>query len=146
MTAYSTILTRVQGNLSNGIWPQSRSDHYFIFCVGQSLIKINAFMAWAVHNDVLIKPLFGKYKGQTERSFIARMDKIDRIQPWLMAEESILLIGSCNRNGQPRATLKYLATGKRVGLGYMRNVSRETALKQDSWTYCPVTKCYFVCA
>lgn len=146
MNDYSALLSRVNDNLSSGIWPQSRSDCYFIFCVGQSLIKINAFVAWAVHHDVRVKPLIGKYKGVSERSFIANTAELARIRPWIEAEESILLIGTCNRHGEPRATLKYLATGKRVPLGYMRNVPRKEALKHDSWTFCPVTKCYFVCS
>lgn len=146
MNAYTALMHRVQQNAGGGIWPHSSAHQYFIFCVGQSIVKSNAFMTFALHQDIGMKPLFGQYKGQPERSFIANLKDYDAIAPWLQAEESILLIGSSNTKGQPKATLRYLATGEEVPMGRLRQVTREEALAEDSWTLCPLTKCYYVCS
>lgn len=136
---------RVRQNLTSGIWARSLSARYFVFCVGQSIHKQKAFIAFAYTSGIGIKPLFGSYKGQAEQSFIADMKDYDQIEPWLEAEESILLIGSCNSENQPTATLRYLATGEDVPIGRMVPVRREEALSQDSWTYDPFQKVYFTC-
>lgn len=138
---------RVRENMrkSSGVWARSSSDCYFIFCVGQSIIKQKAFMSFAYHGNIGIKPLIGSYKGQTEQSFIANLDDYDRIAPWLEAEESILLLGACNSDNQPEATLKFLATGQLECLGYLTLVPRDVAFAEECWTLDPFTKSYYIC-
>lgn len=145
MNAYQSLMNNVRRAAGGGIWPHSSANHYFIFCVGQSLVKVNAFMSWAANNDIGVKPLFGKYKGQSERSFIANWDSYGDIKPWLKAEESILILGASNTKGQPIARLHYLSTGEEVPMGRMVQVTRDEAMAQDSWTICPLTKCYYIC-
>lgn len=138
------VMERVRANAGSGIWPHSRPNQYFIFCVGQDPIKINAFMSWAYHNDISIKPLVGHYNGQPERSFIVDQKNYDAIRPWLKNEESVLLIGRVGRSGNPTAVLYYLKTDQEIDLGELRHVSREEAHSRPSWSYDPLTKCYFV--
>jgi hypothetical protein len=102
-------------------------------------------MAFAVSNDIGVKPLFGKYKGQSERSFIANWSNFETIKPWLEAEESILILGRSNTNGEPIARLHYLSTGESVPMGRMVQVTRDEALAEESWTFCPLNKAYYVC-
>ncbi len=143
--SYDVLISRASERASGGIWPHSSANHYFIFCVGQSLVKVNAFMSWAVNHDVRVKPLYGKYRGQQERSFIANLDDLAIIRPWLVKEESILLVGQSDKHGHPKATLEYLATGVQEELGRLVQVPRDVAIAQDSWTFCPLMKVYYVC-
>lgn len=138
---------RVRENMaaSGGIWHRSSNKKYFIYCVGQSLIKQKAFMSWAYSNDIGVKPLFGCYKGQSEQSFISNYDDFSAIKPWLEAEESILLLGACNSRNEPKATLKLLQTGEECNLGRLRPATREYALGRTSWTFDPFTQQYYVC-
>lgn len=138
-------MSNVHQAASGGIWPHSSANQYFIFCVGKSLVKVNAFMAFAVSNDIGVKPLFGKYKGQSERSFIANWSNFETIKPWLEAEESILILGRSNTKGEPLARLHYLSTGENVPLGRMVQVTRDEAMAEDSWTFCPLNKAYYLC-
>lgn len=138
----SRVMARV-ASTNNGIWSRSSAAQYFIYCVGQNPIQTNAFMCWAYNNDVSIKPLLGQYKGQSERSFISRMDQFDLIQPWLRREESYLCLRSMRGADDPLATLHYLSTDTTEELGYLRQVPRHVAFKCDSWTLDPLTGCYY---
>jgi len=145
MGAYNTLLRNAEQRAAAGIWPQSSANKYFIFCVGQDFIKVHAFMSFAANNDIRVKPLVGMYKGQSERSFIANMNDYPEIEPWLVAEESILILGRCNGQGEPTATLHYLSSNENVHMGRLVQVSRTAALRHDSWTFCPIIGCYYVC-
>lgn len=145
MNDMSELNERVRGRMGGGIWPRSSRSQYFLFCVGQDLIKVNAFVAWAVHHDIHVKPLVGQYNGQSERSFVANYNDFLTIRPWLNDEESMLILGACNGNNEPMATLHYLDTGVEVDLGRLVIADRDAALGQRSWTYDPFTKNYFVC-
>lgn len=127
------------------VHPHSSGETFFIFCVGQSLITINAFRASMANQGIPIKPLIGSYQGTTEHSFIARMSDYRHIEPWLNDEESILHIHDYDARDNPRATLLYLKEGTEIDLGRMYPVSREEALAEHSWTYDPVYQRYFVC-
>lgn len=128
-----------------GIHPQSSAETFFVFCVGQSIPVINAFKSAMAHAGIIVKPLMGKYKGQSEYSFVASMDNYRAIEPWLNEEESILHIHSFNSDGVPKATLLYLKEGRREELGRMFPVSRDVALACDSYTYDPWYNNYFIC-
>ena len=117
------------------VHPHSSSETYFIYCVGQSIPVISAFKAAMAHAGIPAKPLLGRYKGQSEFSFISRMRDYDVIGPWLNAEESILHIHSYDARDRPRATLKYLAQGIEHDLGRMVPVSRDEALSQNAYTF-----------
>jgi hypothetical protein len=127
------------------IHPQSSSDTYFIFCVGQSIPIIAAFKTAMVSQGIWFKALMGKYKGQSEYSFIAQMKNYARIGPWLREEESIHHIHSFNSSAEPKATLLYLKDGTEEYLGRMVPVSREEAFTHDSWTFDTTYRNYYVC-
>lgn len=127
------------------IHPHSSGDTFFIYCVGQSIVVINAFKVAMVSERTWAKPLMGKYRGQSEYSFISKMSDYPRIAPWLDEEESILHIHSFNSRDEPKATLKYLKAGTEEYLGRMVAVLREEALQHDSWTFDPTYGNYFVC-
>lgn len=146
MSTFDDLSTRVWQNMGSGIWPHSRADQYFIFCVSQDPIKINAFVSFAVNSDIGVKPMWGRYKDATERSFIANMKNFAAIVPWLDGEESILVLGATNGNNEPLAYLRFLETGQVLLLGRLVIVPRDVALKQVSWTYDPFTKNYYVCS
>lgn len=127
------------------IHPQSSSDTYFIFCVGQSIPVIMAFKTAMAHQQVWVKALMGKYKGAPEYSFIAQMKSYHTISAWLNEEESILHIHSFNSSAEPKATLLYLKEGREEQLGRMVPVSRDEAIKYDSWTFDTQFRNYYVC-
>lgn len=140
------LMERVRQNMNTGgVWHRSTREEYFIFCVGQSILKQKAFMSFAYHNTIGVKPLLGCYKGQAEQSFISNYKDFLTIEPWLEAEESILHLGGCNSSNEPKATLVFLQTGIKTELGRLRAVSRDYALSCDSWTYDQFTHTYYVC-
>lgn len=127
------------------IHPHSSNEAYFIYCVGQSPYRIAAFKGAMAEVGIAAKPLIGRYKGADEYSFISLMSDYEHIAPWLNAEESILHIHSFDARERPKATLKYLQQGTEECLGRMVPVPRDKALAQDSYTYDPTYKNYFVC-
>lgn len=140
------IIAQVRKNTAGGIWARSSADQYFIYCVGQSPIIINAFMTWAYNRQIGLKPLVGMYKGQPERSFVSNLADLDTLSPWLQRQETILVLGQCNSDNQPSATLKYLETGILEPLGHLKPVTAAVALTNDSWTYDPAFKAHYICA
>jgi hypothetical protein len=128
-----------------GVWRHSTDARYFIFCVGQDPVRIAAFLTWAFHEKVNVKPLIGKYEGVTERSFIANYKHFPAIEPFLKNEESILMLDRYDARDQPRARLVY-QNGKEVQLGKLVAVTKEVALSCASWTYDPATNAYFITA
>lgn len=125
--------------------PHSLSRTYFIYCVGQELVTINAFKAAMAAAEIPSKPLLGRYKGKSEQSFISRMDDFEVILPWLNAEESYLHIHSFDARDRPKATLCYLSDGSEEFLGRFVPVERETAMQLEAFTYDPTYGQYFVC-
>lgn len=123
----------------------STDDTYFIYCVGQSIPIISAFKSAMVHAGIPAKPLMGKYKGQSEFSFISRMCDYEKISPWLNAEESILHIHSYDARDRPKATLKYLAEGIETDLGRFIHVPKERAIGEEAFTFDPAYGRYFIC-
>lgn len=117
------------------IHPHSSNVTFFIFCVGQDVRKINAFKCSMNGLGIPFKPLIGRYKGQSEISFLAMMDNYNDIEPWLNEEESILHIHNFDSRDRPDATLLFLKDGRKVELGKMVCVSQEEALTRDSFTY-----------
>ncbi|MFG6605259.1 hypothetical protein ACGYLM_01430 [Sulfitobacter sp. 1A10445] len=137
---------RVEKNMRpGGVWARSSSETYFIYCVGQDLIKQKAFTAWAYNNEVGCKPLLGMYKGQSEQSYISNWKDYKKINPWLVSEESILILGACNSDNEPKASLFYLQSNEYVDLGHLKSVPRDEALLQDAWTFDPFTQNYYIC-
>lgn len=127
------------------VHPQSSRDTYFIFCVGQSIPVIGAFKTSMAHQKIWIKALMGKYKGQSEYSFIAQMQSYTTISASLNDEESILHIHSFNSSAEPKATLLYLKEGREEYVGRMVPVSREEAIQHASWTFDTQFHNYYVC-
>ena len=127
------------------VFPHSSNVTYFIFCVGQNLVRINAFRQSMRGEGVWIKPLYGSYNGQVEHSFIAQMRDYPRIAPWLDEEESILHIHDFNSRDQPKATLKFLKEGSSVYLGRFINVTKVDAMQSANWTLDFTYGNYYVC-
>ena len=128
-----------------GVTRHSKDDSYFIFCVGQDPIKMAAFISWTFYNKVNIKPLVGMYNGKSEHSFIANVKDYAKIEPFLINEESILVLDHFDARDTPVATLRY-NDGRTVHLGQFKAVSKGVAHEKSSWTYDPLTKEYFVTA
>lgn len=128
---------------SGGVAPHSRKDQYFIFCVGQNPVRIAAFIGWAFHEKVNIKPLIGMYEGRAERSFIANMNRYPDIEPFLKNEESILVLHSYDARDVPQAKIVY-QNGKEEPLGRLHAVTKEDAMQCVSWTFDPVSGAYFI--
>lgn len=127
------------------IHTHSTSETYFIYCVGQSIPVINAFKAAMAHAGITAKPLLGRYKGNSEFSFISCFSSFSMIAPWLNQEESILCIHSFDARDRPKATLRYLENGKQYDLGRLMPVPRELALREDAYTFDPTSNSYFIC-
>ena len=77
----------------------------------------------------------GVYKGKGENSFM--MDSGDfaafvRGSDWIKGQESVLHVASGNKQ---EATLEFLASGDKIGLGNMHNVDREEAIASGDYTY-----------
>lgn len=103
-------------------------------------------MTWAYNKHIGLKPLVGMYEGQCERSFVSNFKDLETVRHWLRGQETILLLGQCNSDNQPSATLNYLDTGILKPLGHFKPVSAEVALTHDSWTYDPAFKAHYICA
>ena len=94
-----------------------------------------------------VKVCVGSYKGQLETSFLMRSDDFERFincrsgWPFIKNQESILRVSECNKQ---YATLEYLATGKKEFIGSLKCVDKDTALKQDAWTYRPDVDQYWI--
>jgi hypothetical protein len=125
----------LNGGFLMSVYPHSSSDTYFIYCVGQSLVTIAAFKTAMASEGIWAKPLYGKYKGATEHSFISQMKDYPTISPWLDEEESILHIHNFNARDEPKATLLFLKEGREEYLGRFVGVSRDEAVKEDNYTF-----------
>ena len=134
----------IENMMAVDVRPSSRPDEYFIFCVGQTPDRLNAFKHWVYEEGIGCKPLIGSYQNQIEHSFIANQKDFDRIKPWIHDQETVLLLGT--RGWQVReATLQYVATGRSKAVGRFKAVTAMEALAQDSWTLDPFTGQYYVC-
>ncbi len=94
------------------------------------------------------KLAIGAYKGDKEIVIIAapRDDKLAK-QTVSMAfgffeQESVLLLGNTQKNGQREAALLYdIGCIRRAGM--LTEVSPEYAAHCDAWTFCPDTETYY---
>ena len=90
-----------------------------------------------------MKLCFGSWQGVIEQSFIMRQDDYDTfVKPYGFTDqqESVLLVPEDTR--QP-CVLVY-GNGTKMGIGPMREVSKEDAMAQAGWTYRPDLGLYFV--
>lgn len=126
-----------------GIYQPSTKRSYLIFCVGQEEDKIRSFMRFSLKTGLGFKPLQGCYKGVRERSFIVNTVDFDLIRPFIMDEESILLLHDYNTRDVPRAMLVF-PYGTREPLGYFVQGTEEVVEHYDSWTFDPMTGYYYV--
>lgn len=92
------------------------------------------------------KVLQGCYKGKKETSFIMSANYLAYIlnNAEYYEQESILYL-SRHKHGLYKAKLVFLDTNlPNKEIGYLRGVKKEVALKEDSYTYCPLTDQYFI--
>lgn len=134
-----------------GIWASSSasaSESYLVFCVGNDILRESTFKAWAAEQCIGIKPLFGSYKGQSERSFIANRRFANELAPWIEGQESVLYLSPLFRFGRlwgrRRAALLYLADGRHEDLGHLTTTTYEEAMRRDCWTFDPTDGSYWV--
>ena len=127
-----------------GVWSHSKDRRYVIFCVGQKEHQIRRFLRFALKHNLGFKPLRGSYKGREERSFIINLNDLDRIRPFIHGQESILILHSYDRGDTPRALLYFTTTGETTSLGRFTIATEAGAKQHDSWTFDPITGCYFV--
>jgi hypothetical protein len=136
---------RIFENLNEGgVRPSSRPHEYFIYCVGQDPDRISDFLSYCIEHDIGVKPLYGQYKGQTEESFISNWKDYEQIKPWLNLQESILFLYPANIRGHRKGKLVYM-DGSEESVGYLREVTRQLAITQPSWTYDPYLDTYYIC-
>lgn len=126
-----------------GIWSRSSDRSYIIFCVGQKDHQIKRFMRFALRTNLGFKPLRGCYKGKPERSFIVNAKDWRKVQPFVIGQESVLLLHDYNRADVPKATMIY-SDGKREELGLFCQATAEVTKHRESWTFDPLSGCYFV--
>lgn len=77
----------------------------------------------------------GVYKGQVENAFMmdsGDFDKLIRGSEWIKWQESVLHVASGNKQ---EATLEFLISGMKIGLGNMHNVEKDEALASGDFTY-----------
>lgn len=148
-----------------GIWATSSPDfwntEYAIFSIdGEDSYDIREnFLTFLNNLNILHKQVKGCYKGQTEFAWIVKRHDFELIRLktyWTEKQESVLYVSKPFRDPLAgrftstrsamvsRATLHFLNDGREVDLGILRTVSREEALKQDAYTYCPLTGLYWV--
>lgn len=118
---------------------QSYWDEYVIFCVGNDLIKDQAFMQWALANHVSYQIMLGRYNGVTERSYMINMADVYRCWHWFEYEESILVLGrpEAFRYGMRPAKLVYLKSGSwgtEEDLGFWHCVTQAEAFAAEAYS------------
>lgn len=139
----------VQGH-SEPHWYQQ----YVIFAVDDK-IREQQFKAWALDLKLGFKELVGCYKGVTETSFIMNYETfLSRpLELWefIKNQESVLILEKGVYLGGGKwyrpAYLRYYDVAMNTHRGptmRWRQVNREYALAQDSWTYDPDQGLYFV--
>lgn len=82
--------------------------------------------------QVPYKRLAGKYKTQTERSYIVPFSAGVLKAAKLFGQESVLKLHPDNK-----AELIYLETGQSQIIGTLQKVSKAEALELDAWSYRP---------
>jgi len=84
----------------------------------------------------------GSYKGELELSFIMRISdfKVVVDAGFVDGEESFVEFSECNKR---YADLVW-KDGVRQGLGSLKSVTKEEAMKHDSWTYRPDMNTYWI--
>lgn len=122
------------------------NSEFVVFCVGQEDKRRADFEQFAKFAGFFIKPLIGSYKGEVENSYLAPINAWVNIAPWIMEEESVLLLGPKDKLGRRGASLLYVDSGEEVKLGKFQSVSEEIAKTHEAWTYDPKQNEYFLAA
>ena len=108
----------------NAIGLDNKQNHAMIIALLKSL-------------GVSYKELRGCYEGQTEQSIIVNRKHIELIIKLAMQhkQESLLLLEKTEAQGLRKAKLYYLENNAVKSIGYLRQVSKERALKQECFTH-----------
>lgn len=119
---------------------------YVIFSTDdQSPFAVQAFNSHVANAETKghILPCVGSYKGETEWSWICREDDFKNVvipTGAIQNQESVLEVSECNKQ---YAVLVY-RDGTREGVGSLKSVDREEALRHDAWTYRPDIDTYWI--
>tara|TARA_Y100000296_G_scaffold66371_1_gene78414 strand:+ start:40738 stop:41256 length:519 start_codon:yes stop_codon:yes gene_type:complete len=109
----------------------------------QSPLGVNQFMGHMTGQKLVgsVFPCVGSYNGKQEWSFLMdQRDFLEHALPFCSGQESILKISECNKQ---YATLAF-RDGTEKGIGSLKSVSQEEALKHASWTYRPDLKLFWI--
>lgn len=126
-------------------------SEYAIFSVGNNALRDNQFRNWCYSEGIPYKSMYGCYKGQTETSFLVHLNDWPKAlnAGFLDGQESVLMLSKPVNLGGGRhyrsAQLLYLADGSVENIGRCMEKARDWALKQDAWTYDPLTNTYWCC-
>lgn len=138
---------------------ESAHKRYLVFAVG-GILEAKQFNAWALGENIRFKALEGSWKGEHEPSFIVEDTNENRLRIayWVKGQDALLCLGPAYRKrpdglyqlyGNREAILDWLEPDgygvcEREKLsGLWQAVSKETALRQDSWTFDPGEKQYY---
>ena len=130
------------------VWGRSSEfgyQRFIIFSVDGGAVGAASFWAWALSRGLKAKRLQGCYKGQQEASFLLPAADVARIIPWIVNQESVLVLSEPDARERRAAALWFHREGRHETLGVFRQVSKAEAFKQDGWTYDFVTGAYFAC-
>jgi len=130
----------------SGISTHSKQGKYTIFSVfnkenshGLNFELHQSMVRQLKSNNIPFKEVIGVYKKEEELSFIVQEKHIKSFSSLLLSvifsqykQESILLLAN-DKHGLYKAQLLF-NTGNIENIGYFRQVAKEIALKQDSYT------------
>ena len=94
-------------------------------------------------NGIWHKEVIGVYKGGKEKSFILKDANIAYQIATQYNQESLLELSETIAHGLRRASLKYISRLLTIDLGYFRDVPKDKALRQDSYTLDNTTGKYY---
>lgn len=86
----------------------------------------------------------GMWEGRLEPSFLCRTDDFEdhvRSKGWCDNQEAVLQVSECNKQ---YAQFLWLETGHTEFAGSLKSVSKDTALKENGFTYRPDLDTYWV--
>lgn len=132
------------------MYNQFRNVPMIVFSVYQSSLsnaenKVNHEKALQVLKDnrIAFKPVIGCYKGTLEKSIIIPDElatyKIIHDLTTEYNQESVLELDE-----DRRASLYFKGNEQVESIGVMTCVTKKEAMSQDSWTFCPSTKRFFI--
>lgn len=107
---------------------------------------VHEVMYFLLDNNIPFKVTLGSYKGVRETSFVVQHSDLETISKagLLDGEESVLLLGKLLGTGRRQAVLEFRDGSPSVVIGFFHGSTRLNAEQSDGYSYCPVTRTYYV--